>query len=387
MNRHADIPPPDWAALAAWSAYDGVPLLRTLAQALCLLEQQNGLLEFTLPYPAAAQQALDRTATAFLLHGEPPPVSLGELVTRCRTMSLEDWPLRLPPEVVGPGDRLLDDLWGRPTELCHEWAERSGDPAARHRDNLVIGIALDLCRSAGEEDSYRSFRGLLVRRPVLTNAQLWGVLGDQVLAPVHELVKLIYQPAPLSWRRDGRYWTCSRCHTLLVPVGRDEWWCERDQCRRLGAPTPRPVPDVAPTESVRQLERPLRQFVTGPGRAETELETELRAMGLDVLMWPGYDAYDLLVTFPDGWRWALDVKDRANPYFLGQSAKPVPRTPPYDEAFWVVPKHRVAARRNYLAAFERGRPAAHEDVVLVPDRVLIDRAAQRLRGLRGVGHA
>ncbi|GGZ46515.1 MULTISPECIES: hypothetical protein [Streptomyces rochei group] len=368
---------------AHWAAHDGVPLLRTLAEALLVLDEQTGLQSFTLPYPAEAQRALDRTALACLLRGARPPAGLTELVDRCRTVPLEDWPLSFPPDLVGPGDRLLDEVCNRPTELCHEWAGRSPDSAAVFRDREIVLAALRLCREYGEEDAYTAFRRLLVHRPVLTTAEMYEVTGDMVLEPVHELIRRIYKPVPDSYLRDGTYTACERCLTLLTPVRTGEWWCERDRCRRQGPPPPGRRFAYEAEGALSQLERPLRQFVTGSGRAEADLERELLALGLEVRMWPGYDAYDLQVVFPDGWRWAVDVKDWAHPTFLGRSARPVPQDPPYDEAFWSVPRYRVTARPGYVAAFERARPESAGDLQLLTDTELVTRAKRRLRASKG----
>lgn len=368
------------AGIDTWSAWQGVPLLQTLAQALCALEREPDLDRFAMPYPAVAQHALDRTAVACLLAGERPPASLAELVARCRDIPLEDWPLQLPEGTAGPGDLLLDPVSGRPTDLCHEWAETGADPAVRHRDRQIVHAALMLCREHGEEGSYSAFRGLLVRRPVLTAADMFEVLGDMLLEPVHELIRLIYQEVPRSYRRDGAYVQCGRCLTLLTPLGAADWWCERDRCRRAGPPPVGRYLHEAEVGTVLQLERALRQFVTGPGRAEADLERELRSLGLTVEMWPGYDAYDLLVVFPDGRRWAIDVKDWASPYFLGKAAAPVRRNPPYDDAFWVVPRHRVDARPDYQQVYERACDGPHTAPVLLTDDELVRQARHALRG-------
>lgn len=132
-----------------------------------------------------------------------------------------------------------------------------------------------------------------------------------------------------------------------------------------------------------QLNRPLRQFVTGPGRAEADLERELRALHLPVEMWPGFDAYDLRITFPDGWVWAVDVKDWAHPGLLGQAATEVRQQPPYDEACWVVPRYRVDARPNYLEVYARNRAHAAGGLPLLTDRRLVAAARARLRGDTG----
>ncbi len=368
-----------------WSAHHGIPLMRTLASALTALDAATGLEAFTLPYAPEVQRALDRTVLACLERGAEPPVSLPDLLSWCRERPVADWPVDLPADAVGPGDLLLDPDSSRPTELCHEWAEQTQDSALVLRDREIIRAALRLCREHGEEDAYTEFRRLLVTRPVLTAAEEFAVSMDHVLDPVKELLRRIYQPVPESYLRSDGYAVCGRCLTLLTPLQGGGWWCERDRCRRLG---PSPVGRRILKEEaggLLQLERPLRQFVTGPGRAEVELEARLSALGLRVRMWPAYDAYDVHVTFSDGWVWAVDVKDWAHPAFLGRAARPVPPEPPYDEAFWVVPQARVDDRPGYLASYERNRPAAARNLPLLTDTELIARARTRMRGSRPGG--
>jgi hypothetical protein len=218
---------------------------------------------------------------------------------------------------------------------------------------------------------------------VLTRAEDLELATDLFLEPVQALLKDIYEPAPVGSRRDGAYTACYRCLTLLTPLIDGGWWCERDQCRSRG-PAPRGrVLVVADVGEVLQLSRPLRQFVTGPGRAEVELEQRLRAMGLAVEMWPGFDAYDLRVTFPDDHVWAIDVKDWAHPGLLGAAARPVRSEPDYHEACWVVPQFRVDARHDYLGLYARSRPASAAGLRLLTDNQLVDAAAARLNGDRG----
>lgn len=371
---------------ATWAPHDGVVLLHTLAKGLIDLERVRGLDSFTMPYPAEAQRALDRMVLACLRKGAGVPRSMAQLIDWCATRPISDWPLDLPVDTVGPDDLLLDPESGRPTELCHEWAERGRDTAGEHLDREVIRSALRMCREYGEEESYSAFRTLLVDRPVLTSAESFEVAADLVMEPVRELIGWIYRPAPGGLLMDGAYATCGRCLTLLTPTRDGLWWCERDRCRRIGPP---PVGRrLHPEEvgEVLQLRRPLRQFVTGPGRAETDLARKLTGLGLTVRMWPGFDSYDLHVTFPSGTVWAIDVKDWASPRLLGLAARAVPRTPPYHEAFWVVPRHRVTDRPGYIAMFERHRPSGARDVRLLTDDGLEELARQRLRG-SGPDHA
>ncbi|AXG81278.1 pPIWI_RE_Y domain-containing protein [Streptomyces paludis] len=376
----SDAPP-----VTDWLANPDVRLLRSVATAVVRLADVSGLDSFTLPYPAEAQQALDRVVLACLRNGARPPASLPDLLRWCRTRAVGGWPLdRLPPDVFGENDRLIDPASGAPSQLCHEWAvHERGDSAARQYDRLVIGEAMRACRDASSPESYTAFRRLLVERPVLTSADWFDITTDLYLDPVRALLDEIYAAVPAGLVRDGAYTPCARCRTLLTPLADGGWWCERDQCRYYGVPVPgRPLP-VDEAGEVRQLRRPLRQFVTGPGRAETDLERTLRRMDVTVEMWPGYDAYDLRITFPDGHVWAVDVKDWAHPGLLGSKAEAVRPDPYYDEACWVVPRFRVEVRGDYLAAYERERGDRAAGLRLMTDSQLTAAAAARLRGERG----
>lgn len=367
---------------ADWLDNADVPLLRTLATAVVQLADIPRLASFTLPYPAEAERALDRVVLACLLRDAEPPSSLAELLSWCRDRPLADWPLDLPEDAFGPADFLVDRDSGTPTQLCHEWWVQGRDSAAAQYDRRVISWAMRLCRDASSPESYTEFRRVLVDQPVLTSMEESELATNLFLEPVRTLLGEIYEPAAASYRQGGVYRTCQRCLTLLMPLTDGTWWCERDHCRSLGsAPRGRTLASVVVGE-VSQLVRPLRQFVTGPGRAEVELERGLRGLGLQVEMWPGFDAYDLRVTFPDEHVWAIDVKDWAHPGLLGRAARPVRSEPYYDESCWVVPQYRVDARRDYLGAFARSRPASAEGLRLLTDAQLLSAAAARLHGDR-----
>lgn len=366
-----------------WSVQSGLLLLHTLANAIVELSDVTDVHSFVLPYPAEAQRALDRTALACLRRGADPPRSIPDLLDWCRSRPIADWPLDLPEDAVGPEDRLLDDLTGLPTELCREWWVHSRDSLARMHDREVIRAAMRICREGGETAAYPAFRRLMVEKPVLTSADWFGVVSDPLLAPLLELLGVVYQSVPASYSRKGGYATCARCRTLLTPVEDDAWWCERDHCRRQGTPRAGRLLNAEEAVGLVHLDRPLRQFVTWPGQAEVAMENDLTALGLHVEMWPGFDAYDLRVTFPDGHVWALDVKDWAHPGLLGRSAMRIRAEPPYDEAFWVVPWHRTRWRPDYCEVFARNRPAAAGGLPLLTDRDVLAQASARLNRTKG----
>ncbi len=368
-----------------WLANPEVVLLRDVATAIVRLAEVGGLDSFFLPYPADAQRALDALVLHCLRNGSRPPSGVPEMIRWARNRPVGNWPLdRLPEGVFAVGDRLIDEASGEPGQLCHELAVNGyGGSRARQYDRLVIHEAMRLCRALSEPESYTAFRRLLVDRPVLTESEWAEVSSDLYLDPVRLLLDDIYAPAQAGYRRKGEYLCCERCLTLLAPLADGAWWCERDQCRHQGSPSRGRVLNVALVGQVLQLRRPLRQFVTGPGRAEASLERSLQKLGLEVEMWPGYDAYDLRVTFPDGYVWAVDVKDWAHPGLLGRSADVVRAEPPYDEACWVVPRFRAGGRSDYLEVFTRERPARARGLKLLTDDQLVRAARLRLSGERG----
>ncbi|WP_414506539.1 hypothetical protein [Streptomyces sp. NEAU-L66] len=370
-----------------WLGNPDVILLRDVATAVVRLDGVVRLDSFTLPYPVEAQRALDAMVLACLRTAARPPSGLPELIRWCRTRPLSSWPLdRLPENLFEAEDRLIDAESGEPTQLCHELAVKGlGDSTGRQYDRLVIQEAMRACRDASSPESYTAFRRLLVTRPVLTEAEWLELSTDLYLDPVRFLIEEIYAPVPPGHRKNGAYLCCGRCLTLLTPLAEGGWWCERDHCRHQGAAPHGRRLEAADVGEVRQLRRPLRQFVTGPGRAEVDLERELRSLGLTVEMWPGFDAYDLRIVFPDDHVWAVDVKDWAHPGFLGRAAGTVRPDPPYDEACWVVPGFRLQTRRDYLDVFARERPAHAAGLRLLTDDQLGKAARARLRGERGRG--
>lgn len=357
-------------------------LLRTLAGGIVRLSEVPSPGAFSLPYPADAQRALDQVALACLLRGEPLPPSLPGLIAWCADRPLRDWPLAVTPDQAAPGDTLVEPHTRTPTQLCYEWALQVPDSGAEVFERQMMIGAISACRSAAAPESYTAFRRLLIERPVLTRGELALLLGNPDLLPVADLLREAYRPAPAGSAVDGSFAACARCRCLLFPEGTNRWWCEQDRCRSEG--TARAGVRHLASQDVLQLARPLRIFVTGPGRAEVELERSFTRLRLAVEMWPNYDAYDLRVHLPGGRTWAVDVKDRASPAFLGMDAAPLPSSPPHDAAFLVVPHYRFRDRPDYREVFShRCPPDVARSLTLRTDRELLRRARQIIKEARG----
>jgi hypothetical protein len=349
--------------------HNGTTLLHTVASAVLDLSEVPNPGTFSLPYPAEAQRALDRTVLACLLRGAEPPRSIPDLLVWCQEIPVVDWPLDLPEDLAAPDEYLIDPHALEPTQLCYEWAIGHPDSAADQIDRDLVFAAIEQCRAASSPSAYVAFRRLLIEHPVLTRETAAATALEPVFLPVATLLPQIYLPAPVAWARDGVFYSCGRCKTLLIPTRDNGWWCENDRCRRTG---PAPVGAAYREDTgggLLALTRPLRLFVTTPGRAELRLEKKLRGLGVQAQMWPEYDVYDLLVPMPDGQVWAVDVKDWANPALLGSHIRPLPAAPRYDRAFVVVPDHRLRRRANYLdVVIKNARRAAVSALTLMSER-------------------
>lgn len=301
----------------------------------------------TLPYPAGLQRGLDHLTLLCLQHRALPPAGVPELIRFCHG-PLGDWPV--PFGVPSDLDREVLMDRGIPTRVCEEWAVTSPDVEAELFERQVVEDVRRACRAAGRQDSYVAFRHLVITRPVLTELEFQRQLMDSKYAVIAGPLKRCYPLAPAECEVDGFAVTCADCNNLLVrSVSGLE--CINDRCTRTGAATPgRRVPLV---EGVRWLASPVRTFVASPGQAEVRLRDEIVNRGAEATLWPDFDAFDLLITFPHDGPWAVDVKDWANPYLLARHVRPVPRPQGCTQAFIVPAREAVRARPGYLQTLRR----------------------------------
>jgi hypothetical protein len=310
---------------------------------------------FRLPYPASAQRAVDLLAARALRRGGDAPTSVPDLVRRCRDIPLAQWDLDLAAWRLADTDLLVDPVTITPSQLCYEWAVDAPDATADLIENDLLQEVISTCRERGLPSSYVAFRRLLIEQPILDQPSWLKVTLDPRLDPLLDLVKASYHPMPAAYVRDEIVLPCGRCRCPLSPTLDGGWACELDRCRWEGPQLGQPIPTG---HDLHVLSRPLRVFITGPGRAEIELEAALKRLRLQVEMWPNIDTYDLRVSFPSGQIWAVDVKDRASPSILGRTAAALRANPPYSRAFYVVPDYRREQREDYGRVFRAASQAA-----------------------------
>lgn len=357
--------------------FEGENLLRMVASAVVRLSQQSGPQDAV--YDPTVQSTYNQIVLLCLRKGLAPPASVPDMVRWAAERSIGEWPWALPDDFDGGAAYLVDTMTRTPTQQCWEWRVVARDVTAEQVENQLMREAIAECRAAKAPESYTAFRRLLIRQPVLTAVERAALADDLDLELLHNVIKRCYESAPASYLREGTFAVCARCRCLLVPVGQDRYLCELDRCRRDQHPKVGRIVGARQGGGVYQLIRPMRIFITGPGLAETDLESALNERGLRPEMWPNFDEYDLRITLPRGRVWAVDVKDRSNPALLGRTAQPLRPNPPYDEGFLVAPQYRFDEREDYGRVYAHHRRSDSSSAVdLISDAELLARVDREL---------
>jgi len=338
------------------------------------VEQGNGL---SVPYPAKLQHGLNRLAVLCLHHKQDPPESLVDLLAWCR-QPLSEWGLEFEaPNNLNLQDCLLDGDFV--TALCEDWARSGTDIEASLTEEYLMKRVFELCRSANRPETYTALRKLWIEQPTLTALAFQQKRFDPTFAPVAEILDEAYAPVPKANFVKGQITCCPICGNVLHAATRDNrLMCENNRCRSTKS-LRKSGQVVAEKDQPVWLIRALRRFVAAPGLAEVRLAQKLGFLGLNVELWPNYDAYDLRVTFPNGRIWAIDVKDWADPTLLAWSAKPFKTEPSWDDAFFVFPDDRKIDCPHYLALFKGHSQVLNNRVKAKFEKELIKAAKHLLR--------
>ena len=87
------------------------------------------------------------------------------------------------------------------------------------------------------------------------------------------------------------------------------------------------------------------RYTALPGIPELNLKNRIEKLGLEVILYPNFDQYDLEVKFKDC-SWAIDVKDYGNPYNLIHKIKDFEPNN-CEKSFIVVPNKRCRLNKDY----------------------------------------
>ena len=302
-------------------------------------------------WPDSLYHGLNRLFWLLWQQGEAVPGDIRQ-IRKFLEQPVSQWPLAgLDSE--DDDDFLLDQ--DGPTEYAREISVQAGDA----RSELVQEILLNVqrvCRQLANPDAYREFRQFLIENPVAKFKVLLNTAWK--LASVsHELERLLldaYEPLPDAAVWDGGIHRCGYCGSAMLAHPRQRPRCGASTCEAALAVKRSQVTSTAyePVSSNARewvrVKSGIQRSTVAPGIAELRLADRLTRLGLSVELWPEFDQYDLLVTFPNGSIWAVDVKDFRYPLALVAKLELFHAYPTWHRAWYVVPDHRCRARRRYL---------------------------------------
>ncbi len=304
-------------------------------------------------YPQRIQRATNLLSLRCLSKGVDGPKSVPDLVVWSREKSLDQWPLALGGLLEDSSAFLIDSRTAEPTEVCHELARHlRGRWEVDLIEEAAILPAMQFCRERDSPESYVAFRRLLIERPVLLSTDLDALAIDPELDFLRRHIEVsCYSPVPASFEDDGQVQLCDRCGNLMQRASSGRMICTLERCSSFFSPRIGVAVDYS--DRPYSVTAAVRKFVTGPGLAEVALQKRLQKRGVETQLWPQFDAFDLLVTLPNGARWAVDVKDWAVPDLLAANTTPIPEVPPHDSAFIVVPDERFKQSPRYKTRWRR----------------------------------
>jgi hypothetical protein len=381
-----------------------------------------GLLEFArnrfnYPYPVIFQFALNKVALLMIArhrhnsrYPQYPP-SVRQVLQLFQNSLKTWWPSDLPagidPDLPLLREPLLDEssLEEQVLNYLENLVDNASWPAGislqetqaladqRWIRDLVLWTREDPDR---RESEYVLIRRFLIEHPWMTDDLLRQELGQLVyfdrkrIGEVYESVDHFDQLA----RYQNSYWECPHCKGLLSwidgqPRCAKNLVCGRLKDLRLARP-------VAPRADIRRLKWSIHTRVCVPGQIEIDLTRRLLQAGVDVLLWPGGDRYDLRVTLPGQRAWAVDVKDYESPFALANhiSRNPFPRfegnpSLHWERAFYVIPAYRTMLIPRYIQQLKRALLESHgENVEIMSDRQffkLVKRSCADSKSFSGAG--
>lgn len=297
------------------------------------------------PYPDELAIGINKLSGIFIEKGMDYPGDIGSAL-KLFTTPISSWGI-INDFVFNNEDVLIKN--GEPSELCYEFALQCSNIEDELTQRVLVDV-MQRCRREGKPEDYTMFRKMIIENPYMSKNDIMGWSLNWNNCCASEYIKDAYEDIPPLAITDGKCYACGNCGWII------EWRkgiasCLSHSCRE----ETNDFKDIKELEvdykKFMRLKRGVMRFIARPGIYELNLEKKLLKLGVDVEMWPNYDAYDLKLTFPDGECWAVDVKDWGNPYLLAKKSGKFKDEPKWDKAFFVIPQYRKRKCSDYKEIF------------------------------------
>jgi len=344
-------------------------VLQLLASGLMKLTQDIAEGQPSLaPYPDAWQRGLNILALECLRRGVEAPSHTQAAITWCKK-PLDEWPVQFALQTRILDQPLLEED-DTPTAFCRELSEQIAHGNAEHElcENLMRKIR-DQAELHRNQAAYVAFRSFVIRHPVVFQEELIDAASSVELGIFGRHLFEFYEAVPASVIEHDRVRLCGHCGWTLERYD-ERTRCAGDFCAVITAGFTRNTATLAVpvSGSLRRVRQAIRQYIVAPGRYEIELFDALQSAGIEVDLWPDYDAYDLHIVVGDQ-ALAIDIKDWTYAHLL--AAKLIPfRTDTsrsWTQAYYAVPdiRARDPAYLAYLRTVTAGEPFKIETISAV----------------------
>ncbi|MDX2240030.1 MAG: hypothetical protein NW224_05030 [Leptolyngbyaceae cyanobacterium bins.302] len=304
-------------------------------------------------FPCPLHRAVEHLQALCLTQGQTGPIGIPQFLNSWAQQPIKEWGILLELPDDWASETLLEQ--GSPSAFCIEILPEFSED----EQNQKIFFEAVFERSACQPSRYSDLRCFITEHPVICLGELevrriteFEEFSD-LLNPQAELS---YEPAPESYRYEGKFWCCGHCGGLLHRIsgtrGMESLRCENAYCAQYQKPPAQFESDE--NARVLRLKRYLRHFWHRPGAVELRIEQQLCSLGVEVLLYPERDAYDLHLNFDDGSSWAIDVKFWKKAHNLGQSiteAIPQIETMPHQKSFFVFADELKHEGEAYIRVF------------------------------------
>ncbi|WP_041619329.1 restriction endonuclease-related protein [Stanieria cyanosphaera] len=320
--------------------------IQKIAKGICQYHQ-NLTKQKLSQYPANLQLAVDKLVVNCLLATIPPLQGVPDFFNRWAQRALQDWDLDINCPEDWHSKSLIEEQ--RPSNFCVETAEDYLEEYGNFQRKVVETLRL---KSFRDRNLYTKFRQYIIENPVITKSEL-DTTAVIDFPSLKELMQDCYEPAPESYKKDGKFYCCGHCGGLMYLKSNGDLQCENRHCLQYKK---RLIPfDADNSDSVMWLKQDLRYFMHRPGKPEVRLFNKLKKLDLkEVILFPNLDTYDLHLVFPDDTFWAVDLKFWESAYNLAKKVdKPIPRwkEQPYKECFFVFPDEIKHYGNEYIQEF------------------------------------
>lgn len=324
-------------------------------------------------YPPALQLGVEKLQAFCVMQNKTQPQGVPDFLSNWGELPVKDWTVEINSPEEWKDVRFIEDQ--KPSGFCIELDGSYINEADRIQNEVMEEV---FKKSAENPSLYVEFRRLLVTHPVITKGDL-DVKSVLELKPLQQVLEDSYEEAPVSYKKQGKFYCCGYCGGLMHRTTDNQLKCENKHCKKQRKES---VPfECDKDDKVLWLKRGLRYFVHRPGCAELRIEKRMKELELEVTLYPNCDKYDLHIVFPDKTVWAVDVKFWESAYNLAHSVnEPIPKLPhqPYNEAFFVFADEIKEYGDEYIQEFINHCPVQFKKSQVMFEDAFIQKVEKKL---------